>query len=171
VWADSAASHTLMRGNGQVPGYSHGLSSTRSELCGIFAALTYLRLVKQFHHLVEPPTGRSCVLHCDSQAALKRIATLSFDCFGTNWRCQANYDLEAAIQHCIQSLNVTVTWKWVKGHARRRKKPSEFTWAENLNDQADALATEARDIRGLHDKSHWPEQHISIVGPRGRISG
>jgi hypothetical protein len=83
----------------------------------------------------------------------------------------ANYDLEAVIQHCIQSLNVTVTWKWVKGHARRRKKPSKFTWAENLNDQADALATEARDIRGLHDKSHWLEQHIRIVGPRWRISG
>jgi ribonuclease HI len=147
------------------------MSSTRSELCGIFAALTHLRLIIQFHHLVTPSIGRECVLHCDSQATLKRLATLSFDCFGKNWRFWANYDLEAAIQSCIRAMQITVTWKWVKGHARRRKKPCEFLWAENLNDQADILATNVRNLPGLSDTTHWPEQDISIEGPRGRISG
>jgi hypothetical protein len=37
------------------------------------------------------------------------------------------------------------TWVWVKGHARRRKQPLDFTWEESLNDYADILATEARE--------------------------
>jgi hypothetical protein len=172
VWANYVTSQTLTQGNGHVPGYSHGMSSTQSELCGIFAALTHLQLATNFHHLVAPSTGRACILYCNSQAALKHIARLSFDCVGTNWRCWANYDLEAAIQSCIWDMRITVTGKWVKGHARRRKKPCEFTWAENLNDQADILASNARsNLPGPRNTSHSPEQAISIKGPRGRISG
>ena len=59
----------------------------------------------------------------------------------------------------------------VKGHASRRKKVAEFTWAETLNDHADRLATNARELRSKPGSPHWPEQPISIEGPRGRISG
>jgi hypothetical protein len=59
----------------------------------------------------------------------------------------------------------------VKGHASRRKKASEFTWAETLNDNADKLATAARAVQSKPAALHWPEQHISIDGPRDRISG
>jgi hypothetical protein len=48
---------------------------------------------------------------------------------------------------------------------------SDFTWEESLNDYADILATEAREVRSTPDSSHWPEQQISIEGQRGRISG
>ena len=64
-----------------------------------------------------------------------------------------------------------ISWEWVKGHARRQKKPSEFTWAEKLIDHADVLATEARDVKFKPQLPHWPEQQISINGPRGRING
>jgi hypothetical protein len=96
VWANYATSHILTQGNGQVPGYSHGMSSTRSELCGIFAALTHLRLVTQFHHLVAPSDGRECVLHCDSQAALN---------------VSPHYCLIASVQ--TGGVGQTTIWKWL----------------------------------------------------------
>ena len=171
VWADFASSQILCRGKGIVPGQVHEMSSTRAELCGIFAALLYLRMVTTYYHLVPPQTGVLCTMHCDSTAALHRISDLKYEGFGTTWRCRANYDLEAAIKACLQASSMSFSWIWVKGHARRRKKPADFTWAETLNDHADDLATEARATRHRYDSSHWPEQQVSIDGPRGRICG
>jgi ribonuclease HI len=141
------------------------------ELCGIFTALVYLQLVTTYHHIVPGRARKLCTMYCDSKAALHRISDLSYDGFGTTWRCQANYDLEAAIKACLRQLNMQICWEWVKGHARRRKKPTEFTWAESLNDHADILATAARDVTVKSASPHWPEQQISFDGPRGRISG
>ena len=59
----------------------------------------------------------------------------------------------------------------MRGHASRRKKRQHFTYAEHLNDKADHLATAARNDRTTPDMTHWPEQEISIEGPRGRICG
>jgi ribonuclease HI/exonuclease III len=171
VWADHTEWSTLATGKGQVPGHSHGMSSTRAELCGIFAALAYLNLVSKYHHLVPNQARKQCTIYCDSKAALQRISDLSYAGFGTTWRCRANYDLEAAIKGCLQDSAMLFSWTWVKGHARRRKPVSEFTWAETLNDYADVLATSAREIRSVPTATHWPEQIISIEGPRGRITG
>ena len=71
-----------------------------------------------------------CTLHCDSKAALQRAKDLGHNGFGTTWRCRANYDLEAAIRKCITDGFFTVDWKWVKGHASRRKERLAFTCAE-----------------------------------------
>ena len=171
VWADYPSSSILVKGKGQVPGHTHGMSSTRAELCGIYAALVYLNLVTTYHHLVPNQTRKKCTIYCDSKAALQRISDLSYAGFGTTWRCRANYDLEAAIKGCLRDSFMQFTWVWVKGHARRRKQPLDFTWEESLNDDADILATEAREVRSTPDSPHWPEQQISIEGPRGRISG
>jgi ribonuclease HI len=156
---------------GKITCHTNGMSSTRAELCGIFAALIYVQLVTTYHHIVPSHAKTLCTVYCDSKAALQRISDLSYTGFGTTWRCRANYDLEAAIKACLQRLNMRISWEWVKGHARRRKQPSEFTWAETLNDHADLLATTAREVRSRLDSPHWPEQLISIEGPRGRISG
>jgi ribonuclease HI len=171
VWANASSREVIASGKGYVPGHIVGMSSTRAELCGIFAALLYLELATKYHHLVLPRQAKMCTVYCDSSAALQRISKLSYDSFGTTWRCRANYDLEAAINARLQSSRMQFSWIWVKGHARRRKKPFEFTWPETLNDHADSLATTARDDALTPDKSHWPEQAISIAGPRGRISG
>jgi hypothetical protein len=64
-----------------------------------------------------------------------------------------------------------IHWKWVKGHASRRKQPENFTMAETLNEAADALATEARSNPRQAQHTHWPEQKISLIGPYGRVSG
>ena len=108
---------------------------------------------------------------CDSRAALQRIRDLSYEGFGTTWRCRANYDIEAAIRFCLEQQPLRMTWQWVKGHASQHKKPQDFTWAETLNEKADNLATAAREDRHFPDQSHWPEQVVSITGPRGRICG
>jgi ribonuclease HI len=172
VWGNPHDNEIFSRGGGHVPGSSIFMSSTRAELCGILATLTYQRLVIEFYHIVAPKKGFRCTLHCDSKAALQRVKDLTYDEFGTTWRCRANYDLEAAIRLCLQKDNVTVDWQWIRGHAIRRKLRHNFVWAEILNEAADDLATAARLYPVLHDDDkHWPEQEISVIGPRGRMCG
>jgi ribonuclease HI/exonuclease III len=173
VWANPVDITTLSSGRGEVPGHPVSMSSTRTELCGLFAALTYLRLAMAYYHMVIPRGGINVTIYCDSKAALMRVQDLAYDEFGTTWRCRANYDIESATRHCIklQSDLLRITWTWVRGHASRRKRPDQFTLAETLNEAADDLATAARDIPQQRTLNHWPEQQISLVGPRGRISG
>ena len=126
VWGDPASRSSLVLGRGHVPGSLSSMSSTRTELCGILAALTHLRLAIPYCHVVLPQ-GFSCNFFCDSKAALQRIHDLDYDGFGKTWRCHANYDMEAAIQDCLSLLPFHVTWTWVKGHASRRKQARTFT--------------------------------------------
>jgi hypothetical protein len=82
---------------GIVPGSMVIMSSTRAELCGIFAAVTYIRLALAFYHVLRPKKGFMYTLYCDSKAALSIVTNSYFEEFGTIWRCRANYDLEVAI--------------------------------------------------------------------------
>ena len=61
----------------------------------------------------------------------------------------------------------------MKGHASQRKEPHEFTWAETLNEAADAFATAARETTHLPDADtyHWPEQQVSVRGDCGQLRG
>ena len=142
----------------------------REGCSGIFAALSYFRLVKEYFNVVSPKDTH-CTVVCDSKAALQRVAQLHYSHFGTTWRCRANYDLEAAIREYLEQNIASIQWKWVRGHATRRKQPQDFTWDEQLNVEADALATAAREHQCLQKMDHWPEQKVSVVGPRGRITG
>jgi ribonuclease HI len=148
------------------------MSSTRTEMCGLFAALTHLRLVVEYFHIIPKETA-SCRIYCDSKAALARVDDKYYDDFGTTWRCRRHYDLEVAIRTCLLQLPIKIEWQWVRGHASRRKKEQDFTYPEVLNECADDLATLARQspIRTQQDEAHWPEQTISIIGPRGRMCG
>jgi hypothetical protein len=56
VWADCSSTDALISCRGQVPGHMIGMSSTRTELCGIFAAMCYVQLVIKYHHIVVPRT-------------------------------------------------------------------------------------------------------------------
>jgi ribonuclease HI len=173
VWGKSTAVDELLPvGEGHVPGASLIMSSTRTELCGLFAAITHLRLVVEYYHIV-PPKNASCCIYCDSKAALARVADKYYDGFGTSWRCRTHYDLEVAIRTCLLQLPISISWQWVRGHASRRKDPDDFTFSEVLNETADELATKARHSQNLTqmDDDHWPEQTVSIIGPRGRMCG
>ena len=147
------------------------MSSTRAELSGILAALTYLRLAMEYINKDWYP-GLICMLHCDSKAALQRVRSFEYQGFGTSWRCRANYDLEVAIKDCLFAIPATVEWVWVRGHAHRRKNNTyDYTWPETLNSAADNMATEAKERAHEPGDTHWPEQAISIIGPTGRMTG
>ena len=60
VWGDPASRSSIVLSRGQAPGSSTSMSSTRTELYGILAALTHLRLVIQHCHVVLPQ-GLSCI--------------------------------------------------------------------------------------------------------------
>jgi hypothetical protein len=62
VWANYSSSQILMNGKGQVPGHTYGMSSTRTELYGILAALTYLNLDTTYHHLVPNQAKKECTI-------------------------------------------------------------------------------------------------------------
>ena len=169
AWSDGTSIKAT--GKGHTTGGGDSMSSTRAELSGIFAALTYARLVLEYTSSTVKH-GTICVLHCDSRAALQRVESFAHEGFGTSWRCRANYDLEVAIKACLTALPFAVQWKWVRGHASRRKKRENFTWPEVLNSQADEMATAARDTKTpKRGNLHWPEQTISLHGPNGRITG
>ena len=176
AWSNSRSHSILATGKGIVPGESHQTSSTRTELCGILASLTYLRLVSEYFHIVPKREKFSCTIHCDSKAALHRVKNLPSSTFGTTWRCRGNYDIKAAISRCLQRSPFVVNWKWVKGHASRSKQPHELTWPESLNEAADNLATLARTTPpNSHLDEPWPEQLISVSTSstclRGNLAG
>jgi len=173
VVADEQIQKILMGACGKVPGLKHIMSSTRTELQGIFACLTYLRLVVEYYDIPAEIIDEdfTCWVHCDSKAAISRVEGLEYETFGTMWRCRQNYDLEAAIRECLNKLSFKVSMKWVKGHADDRKESKDFTWPEFLNVEADELATLGRESDDLSESSHWPEQVVSVVGKRGRVLG
>jgi hypothetical protein len=57
VWGNPHDNKIFSRGGRHVPGSSIFMSSTRAELCGIVATLTYQRLVIEFYHIVAPKKG------------------------------------------------------------------------------------------------------------------
>jgi hypothetical protein len=172
VWSDSNQDDELLPiDTGHVPGASLIMSSTRTEMCGLFAALTHLRLIVEYSHIV--PSGKaSCRIYCDSRAALARVVDKYYEDFGTTWRCRQHYDFEVAIRTCLLQLPISIEWKY-RGNVNSRKKEQDFTVPEVLNEAADDLATLAcqSSIRTPQDNDHWPEQTVSMIGPRGRMCG
>ncbi len=85
VWGDyTSGDEPLPIGKGHVPGDSLIMSSTRTELCGVFAALTHLRLVVEYYRIAPHQTS-SCRIYCDSKAALARVVDEYYEAFGTTW--------------------------------------------------------------------------------------
>ena len=101
VWAQQDSMTMLASGNDKVPGHPVSMSSTRTEMCSLFAALTHVCLVIEYYHMVLPRGGVQVTIYCDSKAALQRVQDLGYDGFGTTWRCRSNYDIESAIRTCI----------------------------------------------------------------------
>jgi hypothetical protein len=126
----------------------------------------------EFYQVTLPGPAVAITLYSDSTAALARVNDLEYQGFGTTWRCRENYDMEAAIRNCISRSPVKITWKWVRGHASRRKEASTFGWNEILNEEADKSATLARSETEYVDKTHWPEQIVSVSSDAlGRFNG
>jgi hypothetical protein len=67
------------------------MSSTRTELCGLFAAITHLRLVVEYNGII-PNKNVSYRIYCDGKAALARAVDEYYDGFGRTWRYRTHYD-------------------------------------------------------------------------------
>jgi hypothetical protein len=100
VWRDpQLTSELLPFGMVHVPGASLIMSSTRTEMCGIFAALTHLRLI-----VVSFLTSFS--------ARKPRAAFIATVGLILPWY----YDFEVAIRTCLLRLPISIEWEWVRGH-------------------------------------------------------
>ena len=159
-------------GKEHVPGASFIISSTRAEMCGLFAAITHLHLMVEYHAL-RPSKDASCRIYCDSKGALARVVDTYYDGYGTTGRCRTHYDLEVAIRTCLLKLPIPILWHWFKDHASSQKGHDDLTFPERHSETADDLATKPRQIPNLTqmDDDHWPEQRVSIIGPRRRMCG
>ena len=155
IWGDLATRTNITKGKGHVTSEASNTSLAHTELCGIFASLTYLHLIMAYFHMVVPKNGMTCTVHCDIRAALQRVQNISYTGCGTTWRCRANYNLEKAIKFCLGDLPVRIHWEWVQGHASRRKQPHDFAWPDELNEEANTMVTEARLKSATSNKSHW----------------
>jgi ribonuclease HI len=133
------------------------MSSTRTEMTGLFAAITHLGLVVEYF-AITPTKTTSCRIYYDSKGALARVGDKRHDGFGTTRRCRPHYNLEVAIRTCLLQLPIPISWTWVKGHAGARKRPDKLTFPEMLNKTVDELATKARRSENLTymDDDHWP---------------
>ena len=65
IWGCSESGTKTGAGKGTVPGHEIGMSSTRTELCAIFAALSYVRLVQEYYRNSEPSPAMNCIVVCD----------------------------------------------------------------------------------------------------------
>ena len=52
IWGSPSTRTVIATGKGHVPSDEHNISLACTELCGIFASLTYLRLIVAFYHIV-----------------------------------------------------------------------------------------------------------------------
>jgi hypothetical protein len=88
VWANPDDNAVLASGQGNVPGQPVSMSLTRTKMLGLFAALTHVRLVIEYFHMVLPHGAFTATVYCDSKAALQRVQDIEFNEFGTTWRCE-----------------------------------------------------------------------------------
>ena len=170
-FGDPTTRMLYIEGKGLVPGGSVSITSTRAELCGMFACLSFLRLLLEYAE-IPPTTKLSCTIWCDSKAALARIQNLRYKRFGTTWRCRANYDIEAAIGSCIDRMSIELKFCWVRGHASNRLTAGQsLSWEETLNEESDRLATAARYLPINQTHEAWPEQRVCLFNMDGEMNG
>lgn len=149
-------------------------SSTRTEIEGIFAALTFLRLVCEYFHIVPPPST-SLRLVCDNRGALKCARSAAAADWFSSSRSYANYDLAAELRACIQALPIPTQFEWVKGHQSDRKQFEQLTPEAQLNERSDSLATAFLEDRTNHhipaESPTWSAQEVYITSTEGPITG
>lgn len=149
-------------------------SSTRTEIEGIFAALTFIRLLCEYF-AITPPTSAALRLVCDNKGALKCARNAAAPDYFSSARCYANYDLAAELRMCIQALPLSTQFDWVKGHQSDRQHVSTLTPEALLNEQSDDLASAFLSDRANYnipaEPPLWTEQLVHISSTDGPITG
>jgi hypothetical protein len=141
------------------------MSSTRAESCGSLAALTHLRLVVEYYVIIPNKTvlvafiAIARVLLHGAEQILRWIGTTVVP-HGLRSRSRDTYlHSEVANPHYVALVKGGATGK----HPR-------FTFPE-LHETADENPSTSLSNLMQTDETHWPEQTVSIIGPRGRMCG
>jgi hypothetical protein len=112
-----------------VPCASLIMSSTRTEMCGLFATLTHLRLIVEYFHIVLREKA-SCRIYCDSRAALARVDDKYYEDFavqhgGVDSTTISRY---VAIRTCLLQLPISIKWKWADMISDLRTTSWSLSW-------------------------------------------
>jgi ribonuclease HI len=151
-------------------------TSDRVEITGILSALTFLRLMFEYHGITAASTLQIRLVS-DSKEALRCATTASADKdWFTTSRSWKNYDLFCEIKACISSISTKIKFQWIKGHQTKlpnhHNPPSKEA---RLNDDADALATAFLRDRIKADLplfgELWPHQKIVLLDDGLPITG
>jgi ribonuclease HI len=114
-----------------VPGLEDTQSAYRSELAGVAGSLAILAATCRIHHI----TDGEATIGLDGEQALK---TASGD-----WPLNAgqpDFDLLCDIRTKIESLPITLKWKWIEGHQDDNVKFEDLDPLSQDNVLADSLA-------------------------------
>jgi hypothetical protein len=154
VLASSLLQQEVATISGLVDGHPALVTSYRSELSGIVAALYLVYRLCQFYNI----TTGTMKFYCDNKGALsnafkpiKAGITPYFD---------ADHDLIEVAQSMLQLIPVLIATEWVKGHYSGNNRE----YKHDLNDSADRLA-------GDYQRCQYPHRTIRqpVAPPDYRI--
>lgn len=132
----TATGQILLQGAGPIDCDPDQLSSYRPELGGIVSLLFLLTVIVR----ISTITDGQVKLYCDNQSALDNV----FDSTpkrGIFPLLAVDYDLLVLAKDMLQSLPITISWGWVKGHYTGDNRELQH----DLNALADELATRFRE--------------------------
>ena len=158
VFADSRNKHIIIKGAGPTDGKLPFLTSFRSELTGILATLLIVAICVKDDNISKGKIS----YFIDNRSAME-ASFLSETTSAIFPLLQSDYDLIMTIHHIIDKLPITFTASHVKSHQKDKKK--KLTFAEELNDIADHLATD------FHHRppTTLPPKTSSILLPNSRL--
>jgi len=130
VLASSLLQQEVATISGLVDGHPALVTSYRSELSGIVAALYLVYRLCQFYNITTGTTK----LYCDNKGALSNAFKLIKA--GITPYFNADHDLIEVAQTMFQLIPVLIATEWAKGHYSGNKRE----YKHNLNDSADCLA-------------------------------
>ena len=140
-WLVSHNGRRLLRGWGLIPHLSDLHSSFRAEAYGVASVSWFIVVLHEFFELPLPSRLR-WVFHCDNQGVLKRLQKFRNRCHKMSDYTATDADVILLALQGLQRLD-NCDIRHVKGHQDTRKRDQPLSHYEQLNVDADALATQA----------------------------
>jgi hypothetical protein len=140
VFASGLVCNIVATGVGPVDGHPALLSSYRSELSGILAALYIVFHICQHYNI----TMGQMTLYCDNKGALRNSFCPIKE--GITPYLSTDHDLIELVQHLLSLIPITIATEWVKGNYTGRNRE----YKHDLNDKADCLARDYQQLQMLH---------------------
>jgi hypothetical protein len=104
----SVTDHSIARGAGPTDGHPTSMSSYRTELGGILAALYIIHRICEYYAI----SSGKVILYCDNKGAIGNIFKPAIS--GISPYLSSNYDLLRLIKHLVATIPITIIGEWVK---------------------------------------------------------